>query len=278
MGTSGSYSGSGGKFGDKVRDDLTDWLNSPPPSDSPPPPPPNDQPPNNPHEDNTPPEPNRPDTRPPKLNPNVLLPIVQLLRPRTAGGGGSDGPGGGGGSGGNRSGGGPARTAAASAGTAGRAASAAYAYRTGDAATLDRLGLDYAELTALGDPFEITRRIVDAACGRPDSTMEDHEQRLVAFDVADWVLTENPDGQPPEPEAIVRHTIAVIIAETVLTETGALISSGNHSGVAVQEIRDAAEALAAREQFPPNGLSDADFASSIERGIEALRTIVEGTS
>ena len=274
MGTSGSYSGSGGAIGDGLRDSVGDWIESLPPGSGQ----------SEPLTDSAPDDGASPDTpTQPKLDPSVLLPIVGLLRPRAAGGGGADGPGGGAGGGsrgpggGGRRGGGPTRTAAGSARTAGRAAAAAFAYRAGDTATLDRVGLDYAELTALGDPFEVTRRIVEAACGpRGDSTIEDHEQRLVAADVAEWVLTQDVDGRPPTPEEIVRHTIALIVADAVLSETGEIINNSQHARLAEQEIRDAAEALAAREDLSADGVSETQFAEAIERGIEALRGIVEG--
>lgn len=270
MGTSGSYSGSGGAIGDAIRDGLGDWIESLPPGAGH----------SGPPADGAPDDGPAPD--PPahlKLDPKVLLPILGLLRRRTSGGGSGDGPtggGGGGGVGGGRRGGGPARTAAGSARTAARAAAAAYAYRAGDAETLDRLGLSFAELTAIGDPFEITRRIVDAACGpHGGSTIEDHEQRLVAADVAEWVLTQDVNGRPPTPEEIVRHTIALIIADVVLSETGEIINNSDHAGLAEQEIRDAAEALAAREDLSADGVSETEFAQAIERGIETLRSIVE---
>lgn len=270
MGTSGSYSGSGGKIGDGIRDGIGDWIDSLPPGSNQP-----ERAPANPDGDASSTAPTTP-----KLDPNVLLPIVGLLRPRSRGGGGADGPGGGGGdtTSGGRRGGGPARTAAGSARTAGRAAAGAYAFRSGDTATLSRLGLDFAELTALGDPFEITRRIVEAACGpRAESTIEDHEQRLVAADVAEWVLTQDVDGQPPSPEEIVRHTIALIIADTVLSETGDVVNSSTQAELAESEIRDAAEALAAREDFSADGVNETDFAAAIERGIEILRGILEAS-
>ena len=259
MGTSGSYSGSGGKIGDRIRDSLSDWIDSQP-------------------SDAEAPRPQR------KLDPSVLLPAVQLFRPRTSrASGGGDGPGGGGGAapggvgtGGGRQGGGPTRTVVTSADTAGRAAAAAHAYRTGDVETLDRLGLDYSELTDL-DPFETSRRIVEAACGpHAQSTIEDYEQRLVAFDVAEWVLSHDHEGQMPAPEEIVRHTIHLIIAETVLSEAGEVINGSNHAALTEQEIRDAAEALAAREDLSADGVSETEFAEALERGIETLRDIVKG--
>jgi hypothetical protein len=274
MGTSGSYTGSGGKLGDDLRDNINDWLNADPgPSPPTPPEPPDGDP--DPREQSS-----GPQSRP-RLDPNALLPIVGMLRPRTSGSGSGDGPGGGGGEagggGGGRRGGGPQRSAAASAGSAGRAAAAAYAYRTGDAATLERLGLDFNALSALGDPFLVTREIVEAVCGsRGDSTIEDHEQRLVAAAVAEWVLTEQDGGAPPRPEEIVRHTIALVISEAVASETGELFDESNRSDVSEQDILDAAEALAARAQLSADGASEDDFSRAIEQGIEALRNILDG--
>ena len=274
MGTSGSYSGSGGAIGSGIRKGVNDWIDSLPTGNQAP----KTVADGDSADGGTPDSPARP-----KLDPRVLLPIVRLIRPRTPRARGGDGPGGGGGanrrggsSGGRRQSGGPARTATVSARTAGRAAAAAYAYRTGDAATLDRLGLNYAELSELGDSFEIIRRIVEAACGQAaKSTIEDDERRLVAADVAEWVLTQNPGGQAPSPEEIVRQTIAHIIAEAARSETGTIVNNSEHASVTEQEIQDAAEALAAREELSPDGVSEVELADAIERGIETLRGILE---
>lgn len=279
MGTSGSYSGSGGKLGNDLRDQIGDWLDSLPAEPAAEPGQPGDQGNQSDQGDQRPADPSA-DGRP-RLDPLALLPVIGLLRPRPPRGGGGDGPGGGGGgataTGGGRTGGGPQRSVARSASTAGRAAAAAYAFRSGDAATLERLGLDFAALTALGDPFEITRRIVDAVCGpRGNSTIEDHEQRLVAAEVAEWVLTEQGDGSPPTPEEIVRHTIGLVIADAVLSESGALLSDSEHADLAEGDIRDAAEALAARADLSVDGATEAEFTRAIEDGIEALREIRRG--
>lgn len=270
MGTSGAYGGSGGAIGDRIRESVSELIDSltagkEAPSD-----------------DSGGGElPHAP--APPRLDPKVLLPTVGLLRTRMPGGGSGDGPGaggsanhGGGGSAGGRRSGGPVRTAVAAARSAGRAAAAAYAYRTGDVTGLERLGLNYAELRELGDSFEVTRRIVDAACGQQaSSTIEDHEQRLVAADVAEWVLAQDLGDHAPDPEEIVRHTIALVIAEVVLSEAGKIINDSEHCELAEQEIRDAAEALAAREALSADGVSETEFAAAIERGIETLRRILE---
>jgi hypothetical protein len=268
MGTSGSYSGSGGKPGKDLRDDVGNWLDSLPDSDG-----------SDPQPDDT------GDDRP-HLPPESLLHAVELLRPRGSGSGGGgaggvQGAGGGAGGGGrSRSGGGPQRSATRSAATAGRAAAAALAYRSGDAAELARLGLDYEELRTLDDPLEVTRRIVDAACGaQGESTIEDHEQRYVAAQVAEWVL-EHGDGATLSPEEIVRTTLARIIEEIVASETGELIRQGQRPAWATQvaesEIREAAEILAERARFSVNGVTEDEFARAIEEGVETLRSIMGG--
>ncbi len=266
MGTVNSYSGSGSKPANDLRDDITDWLDRLP----------NDPPPDQPDQDQT-------DQDPPRLTPEAMLNGVQLLRPRSSGGGGSDGPGGGGGTGGtgtgSRSGGGASRSTVASAGSAGRAASAAYAFRTGDAAALERLGLNYDELAALGSPTEVARRIVDAACGpKTDSSIVDHEQRLVAADIAEWVISEQEGGYLPTPEEITRRTIATIIAEAVLVETGESADQHDQGELAESEIRDAAEALAERATLSISGATEGEFTNAIESGIETLRRIKGASS
>jgi hypothetical protein len=258
MGTSGAYSGSGGKDGNAVRDAIDDYLDGLPAPDAP----------------------NGADDDRPQLDPAAIQRVIHLIRPRSSGGGGGDGPGGGGGGGrvsgggGSRSGGGPRRSAAAAARTAGRAAAAAYAYRTGDAATLQRLGLDYNELRSLGDEFEVLRRIVDMACSTPDSTIEDHEQRLVAAEVGEWVLAQERDGNPPMPEEIVRQTIATIIAETLLVESGELVNSHGQADVAEKDIRDAAEAMAAQAMLSVDGATEDEISRAVEAGLETIRGIV----
>lgn len=279
MGTIGSYSGSGGKPGNDLRNELNDWLDQLPPNPPPQPPPDDDSDNEQPPGESPPPNP---------LPPGILQNLLPLLRPRTGGGGGGggDGPGGGGGvsggervSTGRRSSGGPHRSAAVSAGSAGRAASAAYAYQTGNAAELERLGLSYDELRSLNDPLEVTSRIVAAACGPNDSTIEDMEQRYVAAEVAEWVFEQGPEAVPT-PEEIVRKTISLMIFEMFESETGALLREGNHPAWATElaesELSDAADALAQRATLSVNGVSADEFAAAIENGIEMLRQIVRG--
>lgn len=255
MGTSGAYSGSGGNDGKAVRDAIRRHLDTLPGSDT------------------------SPSPSPVPLDPAALERIINLIRPRSAAGSGADGPAGGGGQGatggtGARGGGGPQRTATASARTAGRAAAAAAAYSAGDAATLQRLGLDYQELRSLGDDVEVVRRIVDMACAKADSTIPDHEQRHLAADVAEWVLTRELDGTSPTPEEIVRQSIAAIITETILVESGDLINSHENSLIVERDIRDAAEALADKATLTVTGATENDISRAIEDGLDTLRTII----
>jgi len=271
MGTSKSYSGSGGKAGKDIREEVGEWLESLP------------QHPQRPEADGN--EQGEP-------GPTESLPlerpfqnVISLLRPR--GGGGADGPGGGGGAGGGaagggsgRSSGGPQRSAARSSATAGRAAAAAYAFNRADAATLDRLGLNYAELVALGSPVQVSRRIVEMVCGpRGDSTIDDTEQRLIAAEVAEWVISQQADGYDATPEDVAKHAIASIVLDTLLTEVGELVSNSDNSALAEEEIKDAVENwVENRAQISIDGATEEDFSRAIETGIEGLRKIVRGGS
>jgi hypothetical protein len=267
MGTSGAYSGSGGKDGKAARDAISDYLDSP-------------------QEQTEAGEQGQTDGDRPRVDPAALQHIINIIRPRSPAGGGGDGPSGGGGGGrtsgestrGSRSGGGPQRSAARSARTAGRAAAAAYAYQTGDADTLQRLGLDYAELNALGDRFEVLRRIVDMACSSSDSTIEDHEQRLVAADIAERVMGPEGDGYIPSLEEIVREAIAMIIVQAYLSESGHLINSSNRAELAEKDIRDAAEVMASKATLSVDGATEEEITRAIESGLETLNTISGSTA
>ena len=131
MGTSGAYTGAGGKAGKEIGEGFRDWLDSllgsPDGGDS------------TPNSDGT-----GADEKPvTQLPPNVVSGLLGLLRPRTPSGGSSDGPGAGGGGigikGGSASGGtgrtraGSGRSAQRLATVGGRAAAGAYAYARGDA-------------------------------------------------------------------------------------------------------------------------------------------------
>ena len=138
----------------------------------------------------------------------------------------------------------------------GRAAAGAYAFARGDAEELRSLGLDYGELRALDDPFEVTRRIVDAVCGQQaDSTLEEAEERYVAAQVADWVMVQGEDGELPDADDVARYAIAAIVTEILASELGEAMREGSDEVVegAGDELREAAWVLAGQAELTTSG-------------------------
>ena len=262
MGTSGSYSGSGGRPGRDIRTEIGRWLDGLPTTG-----PPEDQTPDR--------SPNRPAAR-------VARRAIGLFGP-----GSDSGNGGGGGAavgtrGGGRRAGGVQRSVARAARSAGRAAAAAYAYGTANRDVLSELGLDYDELRGLDDPLEVSRRIVEAACGpRSESTIDHEEQRWVAAKIAEWVLEEQESGALPQPAEIARKAIAFIIFEAIASEAGELMNGRNRPDRTIDwsdgELQDAAEVLSREAQLSVDGVTNAEFAKAIEDGIETLRRIYRVT-
>jgi hypothetical protein len=277
MGTSGAYGGSGGADGRAIRDAVADAISSagggadkPVRTDL------GDQPPDQDASDQG-------TSAPSRVDPNSAAHAANLFSrspgsSRTGSGGARRRTAASGGSGGSRSSGGPQRSAARAAAVAGRAAAGAIAYRAGDQATLERLGLDFNELRQLGDPFEVIRRIVEMACGAPESTIQDDEQRMVAAGVAEWIVVAEGDGGTPSPQEVARQTVGVIIAEVLLSESGEMLSAQVGAGISEQDIRDASDAAAARIEFSDSGTSEVELAAAIEAGLETLREIIGGDS
>lgn len=275
MGTSGAYTGAGGKPGRDISTGVGEWIDGlgggsdggagggtpvdgAPPSDRP----------------------------PAELPPRLIEGLLSLLRPSIASGGSSEGPGGSGGGrrgrqtssriGAGGGGAGLRRNTTQVSGSAGRAGAAAYAYATGDRATLQSLGLDYDTLRQLGDPIEITRRLVEAACGPlSNGTLEEHEERYVAASVAEWVLQQTEAGSAPTPEEIARYSIATVIAEVLATEINHDLQEHPESvaEVAESELFSAAEIVASKAELSVEGASPEELSEAIESGIETLREI-----
>lgn len=274
MGTSGAYSGSGGKAGKNIGTGVGEWLDSLPGAGGD----------GATGGDGQPGDGASTGGGKPKveLPPKLVSGALSMLRPRTGSGSGGGGVGMGGGSGrvgtgsgGSGSGGGGGRRSTARVSTStGRAAAAAYAYATGDRAALQALGLDYDTLRALNDPLAVSCRIVEVACDAPNSTIEDGEERWVAADVAEWVLQQADGGAPPTPEEITRYAIGTIIAEVISTEMGEALRQRAQSSYDVElELRESAQILAHKADLSIAGASAAELASAIEGGIEALRAI-----
>jgi hypothetical protein len=124
--------------------------------------------------------------------------------------------------------------------------------------------------------MEVVRRIVSAAVeSQPNSGITDHEQRLFAADIADWVITESEAGRAPSDEDIVRRSIAGVIAQVTLVETGDLATAHEQGALTEEEIREAAEILASRAELSADGATEAEFSRAIEDGIERLRAMTE---
>ena len=277
MGTSGAYTGAGGKPGKDLRQGLSDWLDSL--SD---PPDANDAKPDHTEEGDKPVN---------QLPPQAVSGLLDLIRPRSAPGSSSDGPGAGGGgivarsgsaaSGSGRTRAGSGRSLQRLASVGGRAGAGAIAYMRGDAAGLLSLGLDYDDLRALNDPFEVTRRIVNAVCGQQaDGRLEEAEERYVAASVADWVLEESGDGELPDVEDVARYAIAAIVAEAFSSELGEALRNRPEevADVAEDELRDAAMVLAEQAELNASGPTENELTMVIEDGIEKLRQIYGGAS
>lgn len=264
MGTSGAYTGVGGKAGKKISKGLCDWLDALP---------------GGPNSDDERPESDETEKPVTQLPPTVVASLVGLLRPRSTGGGG----GGGIATGGGLASGGSGRTPAGSgrsshrlATVSGRAAAGAYAYLRGDAAELRSLGLDYGELRALDDPIEVTRRIVDTVCGHQASgTLEEAEERYVAASVADWLLEQDESGALPDVDEVARYAVAAIMTELLSSELGAAMRDqpDEVADVPEDELRDAATVLARQAELNPSGPSADELTRAIEEGIEKLRKI-----
>ena len=259
MGTSGSYSGSGGRPGRDVRREIGRWLDGLPTSG--------------------PPE-KDPGDRPPIQPPDrVARRAIGLFGPRTGSGNGDGGGGTAVGTrGGGRRTGGAQRSVVRASRSAGRAAAAAYAYGTANREVLADLGLNYDELRALDDPLDVSRRIVEAACGPiSESTIDHDEQRWVAAKIAEWVLEEHEAGSLPEPDEIARKAIAFIIFEAIASEAGELITGADRPDWTIdwseEELREATEVLSRRAELSVDGVTNAEFAKAIEDGIETLREI-----
>jgi hypothetical protein len=251
MGTSNAFKGSGGKDTQDLQDVIAGWLDDLPGS-------PSAQPPSAGTGDGT---------GGSRINTDKLKPALRLLGGRSGGGGrsrSSTGP---------RSSGGPDRSVTRSSQRAGRAAAAASAYRRGDRETLRRLGLDYDELTRLNNPLEISARIVEATSQSHDGAIEDYEERLIAANLAQWIL-DAPADQNPTIGEIVRKSIELMIAEVTLAEVGDQIRSKGTTAAARRaaeaEIRSAAEVMAAQATLPAGGIADTEISAAIENGVEEL--------
>lgn len=261
MGTSSSYSGSSGKQAKELREGLNDWLDNIDAVTAP----------------EVPERPNRPELPVDLIMPALRIPSMgrgsgaggASAAPETSGAGHVGG--GAGSSAGSR------RTIASYARTAGRAGAAARALRDGDRQTLEKLGLDFDELSLLPNRAEMVRKIVEAVCdAQVESSIEADEQLVIAAWVADWVLDESINESNPDPEATARRAIAVIATQIFLTESTELIdkSAARISRVQFNElVLETATALASKASLTGAGASADGLSKAIKKAISGLRKI-----
>ncbi|WP_294982386.1 hypothetical protein [uncultured Microbacterium sp.] len=206
------------------------------------------------------------------LDPKAVGGALRLWSGPTGGGGARRTGGSSGSSGRGRSSGGAQRSVARVAGPAGSAATLSTAYLRGERAPLAAAGLDLDELRALDDPLEVRRRIVDAAFQtEPDSTIADAEARLVVADLVTWTLQT-----PRDPEQIVRHTVELMIARSILTEVGDTIRQQPSAALrreAENEIRLAAKAWAMRFDVTAVALNGPSISAAVATGVADLLAI-----
>lgn len=274
MGTSGAFKGSGGKVAGDLRDAIAGWLGDDPGADSAA------------SNSSSPDSATTPAGAPSNLlDPSTISSVIGMWKTGSRGfGGGGGGAGGGraaggrtaGGTSGGRSSGGVRRTVARVSGPAGRASSLARAYSSGNREALESAGLNYDALRALNDPLEVGQRIAQVAFDtQVDGTLEDSEARMIVAELISWIL-EAPDGQAPAPDAIVRHSIELMIAQSALLEVGDTIRQEKNQTKrheAEAEIRRAAQVLASQVTLGGTGATSAEITTAIENGVAQLKEI-----
>jgi len=187
--------------------------------------------------------------------------------PVRGGGGGASGTGGEG-----RSGGGRRRSQAYAAGVGGNVLAAAIAYRSGDAQTLEALGLDLHELSSLSDLKKINS-ILNALVGA-DGGIEDAELRRVNARVLREVFTKELDGAAAVRLYIVEYTVQVWAAETGKMQR-ATAGSGEAPRELERQLRAVLRAKARQVEVAAaasaNGLRDA-----IASSLTLMRRLMKG--
>lgn len=260
MGSKDSFAGGGGNIGNDLREGIDDWLANLPGSAGAPPAAAHPQG-----------APGPPET--PKLTPRAQrVARTSLLFKTTSGTGskarrGTDAQ--------------FPRSAATSSRIAGRGAAAAYAYRTGDADTLRDLGLDYDTLRANPNVLDVVYVIAQAICDElPQGTIDTDEQVHVVAEIAEWVVTTNPNLLPT-PAEIAQETLAVVMYWAYFTTTEATLNTADLSvqqrDAFEKDVRGACEELAAHADLNPGQPTAEQFTAAIQTGIEFLQAVYGGS-
>jgi hypothetical protein len=145
-----------------------------------------------------------------------------LASPRGSGGGGGGGAGAGTQTPTGRAGAGSRRQVVKGSARGAAALAGAYALRSGDAARLQELGLDLAELRSMGPRAQISRilQAVLGDAGHPD-------EAALRKAATRWVKAVLLDPQPPAPQEGMRGLVTEWIYELSLVELGSQKAQGN---------------------------------------------------
>ena len=240
MGSSGSYAGSGGRDWSRFRRDVDDWLNSlPEPEEESPS---KDQSVTK-DDEKSPPADDKdssPDEKTEEQDPATTQLLNSFRRALRSGSRGTaDGP---------SSGGGPSRTRRRSRSPSGAGRSIARASTVGgtvllgvsairsrNAAALQSIGLDLAELESL-NPYQQAQQLFQVAVGADSvTTLEDNELQLAANRTAIWALkSEQEHGV----RSLIRRFVVEYVNQVFLTESGTTLRSGERDGVEAVNMED----------------------------------------
>ncbi|HEV7565552.1 MAG TPA: hypothetical protein VGO31_06300 [Microbacteriaceae bacterium] len=195
------------------------------------------------------------------------------IRSRGGAGGGVGGGGARGGGGGGSRGGGSGRSRQRAARIGAGVAAAGYALRAGDAAALRRLGLDLAALAAL-PPSQQAQRIIAALAG-PASTIEDGEVTAAASTMIIRLL--EADAPPTAAEAVAVFATEYVY-EIMLTELGSEMRDGTHDGSATivteDELHSVIEARVVSLAIEGESIAADALESAIDEVLEFTRRVL----
>ena len=198
------------------------------------------------------------------------------IRIRSRGGGGGAGAGGGargGGGGGGSRGGGSRRSRQRAARIGASVAAAGYALRAGDAAALRRLGLDLAALVGLA-PSQQAQRIIAALAG-PASTIEDGEITAAASTMIIRLLEADA---PPAAAEVVALFATEYVYEIMLTELGGEMRDGTRDGSATilteDELHSVIEARVVSLEIEGDSMAADALESAIDEVLEFTRRVL----
>lgn len=172
-------------------------------------------------------------SRPPRpVVPRIVAPGGTVGPSRTRGGGGGTPTGGGRGRAGTPQRLGSRRSVPRAARIAAATARAAFAFRSGDRATLAEAGLDLAELAAL-PPADQCNAILNAIAGEP-STIQEDELRSALQEVVVAIVT----GTAAEPAVVIELFVTSYIYQICLTEIGRMLRWIRDSANVERRIKD----------------------------------------